>query len=259
MSSPSSTTESYSPQRTRKTSSPRPGGSTTSSPVVLLTRTKTRKRRVSRRPSVEVTASTSRPRATRGRGRGRGAHIDTTQTIRNMLIERKARLKEQVEKIPAERLRDMFVAMIEGHPALMFSIMEAEKYQPDGHHPPPGPDQPSWCCCGKCRNMPTDIEKLCCGYGNCLSLVPEMQYLILDSMVLQLARVMRRDILVFDDEEDEVKANRHAAYRQFIMWRHGRLGAGERRVIPSCCVWAVRDRYPDLFGQYTGFIPSRFN
>jgi hypothetical protein len=81
------------------------------------------------------------------------------------------------------------------------------------------------------------------------------EVLILDEGVLALARLYRRD--VFEDEADTRKANRHQAYRQFILWTHGRLSAGDRRVIPSCCIWKIRDKFPDLFGQYTGFISSR--
>ena len=81
--------------------------------------------------------------------------------------------------------------------------------------------------------------------------------LILDEAVLALARLYRRDVLVINDEVDVRKANRHQGYRQFVLWQHGMLGAGQRMVVPSCCVWRIRDKFPDAFGQYTGFKPSR--
>ena len=87
--------------------------------------------------------------------------------------------------------------------------------------------------------------------------VQDFQVLILDEAVLALARMYRRDVLVINDEVDVRKANRHQGYRQFVLWQHGMLGAGQRMVIPSCCVWKIRDKFPDAFGQYTGFKPTR--
>lgn len=80
---------------------------------------------------------------------------------------------------------------------------------------------------------------------------------MLNEGVLALARTYRREVLVYPDDRDVMKANRHASYRQFVMWQHGVLGAGVRRVIPSCVVWRIRDRFSDPFGQYTGFLASR--
>lgn len=67
---------------------------------------------------------------------------------------------------------------------------------------------------------------------------------MLDEAVLAVARLYRQDILAMPEDED---------YRQFVLWHHGRLGAGDRRVIPSCCVWRIREKFPDPLGHYVGF------
>ena len=88
-------------------------------------------------------------------------------------------------------------------------------------------------------------------------LFQDFEVLIFHERVLALARRMRQDIFVFIEEEDVMKANRHQAYRQFILWTHGHLGSGERRVIPSCCVLNIRNKFPDPAGNVKGFVPAR--
>ena len=45
-------------------------------------------------------------------------------------------------------------------------------------------------------------------------------------------------------------------HRQFTWWVHNRLGKGVRRVIPSCAIWAIRDKYPQENNLYEPFRGS---
>lgn len=110
--------------------------------------------------------------------------------------------------------------------------------------------------------MPTDIEKKCCGQDptNCISQLPQMELYVLDAGGLRLARRIWNDVRAREDQPEPGEDNRqsrHAAYRQYVVWQFGALGRGNRIVIPSCCVWKIRDKYPDPFHQYVGFIPRR--
>ena len=51
----------------------------------------------------------------------------------------------------------------------------------------------------------------------------------------------------------ENRSLRYAGYRLFTWWAHNRLGKGVRKVIPSCSVWAIRDKFPEPDKLYVPF------
>jgi hypothetical protein len=46
---------------------------------------------------------------------------------------------------------------------------------------------------------------------------------------------------------------RLAAYKQYVWWIYGWLGKGQRKVIPSCVIWAIRERLAESDGVYVPF------
>ena len=46
---------------------------------------------------------------------------------------------------------------------------------------------------------------------------------------------------------------RFAAYKQSLLQIYRRLGKGNRRVLPSCVFWKIRQHYPEANRQYVSF------
>uniref|UniRef100_A0A8W8MMK5 P2X purinoreceptor 7 intracellular domain-containing protein n=1 Tax=Magallana gigas TaxID=29159 RepID=A0A8W8MMK5_MAGGI len=202
----------------------------------------------------------ARRRGARARGICRGPNRH--ETLRQRVIDRNLQLRNRVAEMTEDALRELVMSVCERDPSLILDIVDrasqAEAAQ-GGYHPLPGSNSPNWCVCSKCREMPTEEERVCCRQtpSNCLSTLPDFDLIVLDPLVLMVARRYRQDVLAAGEDDDFNRSNRHAGYRQFILWQHGHLGAGNRRVIPSCCTWRIRDTYPDSFGQYRGFVGGR--
>lgn len=109
-----------------------------------------------------------------------------------------------------------------------------------------------WCICSNCVQMPTPEENKCCKRRECNTSYELFQNLCIDRHVLELAIRARCDIRV-EPLDFSMSSFRKAAYRQFILWEHGYLGKGNRRVVPSCAVKKVRQQYPAPDNVYMGF------
>ena len=109
-----------------------------------------------------------------------------------------------------------------------------------------------WCVCRHCRPMPQEVENKCCKLRTCITTTARFEKLCLDQDVLQLC-VRNMGEVRNDRDDNSTRSFRKAAYRQFILARHGHLGKGNRRVCPSCVVMKIRQHYPSQTGVYMGY------
>ena len=94
-------------------------------------------------------------------------------------------------------------------------------------------------------------ENKCCGKRTWVTSYELFRNICIDREILRLAISGRCDIRA--EPYFSMNSFRKAAYRQYILWRYGNLGKGNRRVCPSCVVIVVRSGYPSANGVYMGF------
>lgn len=121
------------------------------------------------------------------------------------------------------------------------------------------------CSCEKC---PESEKGYCCNgieavsgilekedSTSCITRSVKFTNCILNSDVLQLIEYSTDRLKIHDkDTETQRRLFRHTAYRCFLalLELHG-LGKGNRYELPACVVKEIRNKYPSLNGQYTGF------
>ena len=161
-----------------------------------------------------------------------------------------ADLEEYVQGLSADNVKKLCCRVLcgRGGISLAKSILETDF----GPEYPTGGDRVPWCICGNCREMETPTENVCCRVAKCVTNFEHFFNICLDHMVLSVAIHNRADIRA-DPIDYSPGSYRKAAYRQFILWAHGYLGRGNRRVVPSCVVLAIRRWYPSPTGIYLGF------
>ena len=118
--------------------------------------------------------------------------------------------------------------------------------------PSPLEEQPPWCQCHICRPMESEQENLCFKKRTCITSYTSFSNICLDREILEVCIKARCDIRA-EEFNFTMESFRKAAYRQYVLWTYGKLGRGNRRVIPACVVRMIRAAYPAPDGQYMGF------
>ena len=103
--------------------------------------------------------------------------------------------------------------------------------------------------------MQDERENVCYQKRTCVTSYVMFNTTCLDREVLQLAIRARCDIHA-DEPDYSTQSYRKAAYRQYTLWKYGKLGRWNQKILPSCVVTTIRQAYPAPDGNYMGFCRS---
>jgi len=159
-----------------------------------------------------------------------------------------------VGKLSQESQTKLLVRILSmGRGSLDFAKQLVADDLPD--QPPSPPRDLPWCICGVCRPMDTEQENICCKKRVCITSYNTFTNICLDRDILEVCIKARCDIRA-DDFNFSMESFRKAGYRQYAMWTYGKLGRGNRRVLPACVVLMIRRAYPAPDGRYMGYRNS---
>ena len=129
---------------------------------------------------------------------------------------------------------------------------EPDEPEPSQSNSSGQPQTPQWCKCGRCRHMDNPVERVCCKMRMCVTTTETFQDVVLNRNVLLVCIIDHGDYMG-EDATYTPASYRKAGYRQYILYSHGFLGKGNRKIVPSCVLWKVRDHYPASDNVYLGF------
>ena len=89
--------------------------------------------------------------------------------------------------------------------------------------------------CNVCVDLANEEENKCCGKRSCVTSYKMFRNVVLDREVLNIAIHAQCDIRA-EVADFKMNSYRKTAYRQYILWKYGKLGKGYRRACPSCVV-----------------------
>ena len=98
----------------------------------------------------------------------------------------------------------------------------------------------------------TEQENVSCMKRQCITSYRTFNNICLNRDILELCIKAPCDIKP-DEFNFSMESFRKAAYRMFVVWKYGKLGRGNRRVLPACAVRLIRQAYPSADGRYMGF------
>ncbi|XP_065893463.1 uncharacterized protein [Dysidea avara] len=155
-------------------------------------------------------------------------------------------VQDLVQSLTSDEKDALLIALLRerGSVELAQSLLHREEQRGSspGDPAPQIQNNPSWCKRGYCRETPTEQEHVCCKCRPCFTQQDGFYDIALNRHVLVVGILGHCDF--YGDQRDfSEKAYRKAAYWQVIMYCHGYLGQGNRKVAPACAVWKIRDHY----------------
>ncbi|XP_054605979.1 uncharacterized protein [Nothobranchius furzeri] len=144
-------------------------------------------------PSSQSRGASRGSGASRGRRSARHSAVDLgdedLSRVRNLRSERIDFERQHIQNLNPQQAIDILTMVLDRDPGVLFDVLALSG--PPATTPPTS-NQPSWCVCSHCRDMPTDLEKKCCQQPpqTCISTVPHMEEFIPQNGVLRLARTL---------------------------------------------------------------------
>ena len=134
-----------------------------------------------------------------------------------------------------------------------------------------------WCSCGEC-DYTTEVESFCCNESslikrhisedsNCVTEQSLFNNIIINQDGLEFTRQLignsitceerRKKYFSAELSDSKYRNLAYKAFFSFVATKAEQGGAGERFVIPSCVVEAIRKAFPSPTGIYSGFASYR--